>query len=173
MRSVRIVLALVVVLFAAAAVMAQEKETKKPRLNPISLAMMRMERFHTAIESLDLSQEQKDKLKAIHEEFEPKRKEILGKVHEVLTEDQKKALEDAMKSAKDSGKKGMEFFRAVEGAVQLTDEQKEKVGKVAPDLVALHKEAMKKVREVLTADQIKTLEEKMAKGKKGPKKSEG
>jgi hypothetical protein len=67
----------------------------------------------------------------------------------------------------------MEFFRAVEGAAQLTDEQKEKIGKIAPDLAGLNKETMKKVRDVLTPEQLKTLEEKMPKGgKKGAKKSE-
>jgi Spy/CpxP family protein refolding chaperone len=164
-------IALAVVLLAAGAVMAQEK---KARLNPISQAMLRLDRLRTAVESLDLSAEQKEKLKAIHEENAPKLKEILDKVHAVLTDDQKKALEEAMKTAKESGKKGIDFFRAVEGSVQLTDEQKEKIGKIAPDLIALNKETVKKVRDVLTPEQQKAFDEKMPKGgKKGPKKSEG
>jgi len=56
---------------------------------------------------------------------------------------------------------------------ELTDEQKETIGKIAPDLVALNRATIKKVREMLTPEQIKTLEEKMPKGgKKGAKKSE-
>jgi Spy/CpxP family protein refolding chaperone len=171
MKLVRIVLVMAVALAAAATVMAQEKE-KKGRLNPVSRVMLSMERFRTAVESLDLTEDQKEKLKKIHEENGPKLKEILGKVHETLTEEQKKSLEDAMKTAKEAGKKGPEFFRSVEGAVKLTDEQKEKLEKVAPELGELAKETRKKVEEVLTPEQRQKLKDKMAEKKKSRKKSD-
>ena len=45
----------------------------------------------------------------------------------VLTADQKKARDDAVKAAKDAGKKGPEVLRAARAAVKLTDDQKAKM----------------------------------------------
>ncbi len=160
MTRIRVVLAMVGVLLVAGAVMAAE-EKKADRLNPLARAMMRIERFRDAVEQLDLTADQKEKFKAIHEEYAPKMKALMEKIHGVLTEDQKKALEEARKEAKAAGKKGRAMFEACEAAVKPTDEQKEKLAAFAPDVIALHKEAAKKVMEVLTPEQQSKLKEKL------------
>jgi Spy/CpxP family protein refolding chaperone len=169
MSRIRVVLAMVAVLLVATAVMAAEGEKKADKLHPLASAMMRMERFHNALEQLDLSAEQKEKLKTIHEEFGPKMKAVFEKIHEALSEEQRKAAEEAMKTAKAAGKKGRALFAEIEAAVKPTDEQKEKMAKFAPEVVALHKEAAKAVMGVLTPEQQNTLKEKLRPAGKGKK----
>jgi Spy/CpxP family protein refolding chaperone len=167
MTRIRVVLAMVGVLLAAAAVMAAEGEKpKKDKLHPLAQAMLRMERFHEALEQVGLTDEQKEKMKAIHEEFAPKMKELIEKIHGVFTDDQKKALEEARNAAKAAGKKGRAMFEACEAAVKPTDEQKEKLAAAAPEVVALHKEAVKKVMDILTPEQQGKLKEKLHPGGK-------
>ena len=50
---------------------------------------------------------------------------------------------------------------AIEASLKLTDEQKEKMDKLAPQIVALQKEMMKAVRGVLTPEQQEELKAKM------------
>jgi Spy/CpxP family protein refolding chaperone len=161
MTRIRVVLAVVGVLLVARAVVAAEGEKKADKLHPLAQAMMRVERFHNAVEQLDLTADQKDKLKAIHEEFAPKMKELMEKAHAVFTDDQKKALKEARDAAKAAGKKGRAVFEACQAAVKPTDEQKEKLAAFAPEVVALHKEAREKVMNILTAEQQSTLKEKL------------
>jgi len=158
---------MVVALLAATVVMAQEKEKAKgQRMDPFPRAMMRIERFNSALEQLDLSAEQKEKVAKIHEKYGPKMKAVVGKAHEVFSEEQRKASEEAKKAAKAAGKTGRAVFEACEAAVKPTDEQKEKLAKLAPDLVAVHKEAAKEVMGVLTPEQQNRLKEKLRPGGK-------
>jgi Spy/CpxP family protein refolding chaperone len=170
MSRIRVVLAMVVVLLVATAVMAAEGEkAKADKLHPLASAMVRIEKFHNALEQLDLSAEQKEKLKTIHDEFGPKMKAVFEKAHEVLSEDQRKAAEEAMKTAKAAGKKGRAVFEAVEAAVKPTDEQKEKLAKFVPEVLAVHKEAAKAAMGVLTPEQQSKLKEKLRPAGKGKK----
>jgi Spy/CpxP family protein refolding chaperone len=156
-------LAVALVLLIAAAAVAQEKPKKKRRgrLGPTGQAVLRLDRLHTALEELDLTEEQKEELKKLRETLGPKAKEIFGKMQDVLTEEQKSAGEAAMREAKESGKKGRALFEAIEAALKLTDEQKEKMDKIAPDVSALQRQAMKEIRGILTPEQQEKLKEKM------------
>ena len=173
MRCLRVALVLAFGLLAATVVMAQEKEKGKgrTRLSPVGMAMLRIERFHEALEQLGLTDEQKEKIKKIREENAPKLKEIHAKMRDVLTDEQKKTLDEQMKSAKESGKKGRAMIQSVEASLNLTDEQKEKLAKIAPEIRAVHEEAVQKVKEVLTPEQQTKLDESLQ-AKKGRKKSE-
>jgi Spy/CpxP family protein refolding chaperone len=132
--------------------------------------MMRIERFHSALAQLDLSAEQKESLAKIHEKYAPKWQAVSDKAHEALTEEQRKAAEEARKAAKAAGKTGRAVFEACEAAVKPTDEQKEKLAKLAPELLAVHKEAAKEVMGILTPEQQSKLKEKLQPG--GKKKNE-
>jgi Spy/CpxP family protein refolding chaperone len=167
MVRIRVVLAMAVALLAATVVMAQEKEKAKgDRMHPFARAMMRIERFRSTLEELDLSAEQKEKLKKIHEKYGPKIKAVYDKAHEVLTEEQRKAAEEAKKAAKAAGKTGRAVFEACQAAVKPTDEQKEKMAQLAPEIVAVHKEAAKEAMGVLTPEQQNKLKEKLRPARK-------
>jgi len=176
MRSLRIVVVVAMALLVAAVAVAQEKPKergKAARLSSTARALLRFDRLRTAIESLDLTAEQKEKLGKVREEFGPKMKSLYDKLGESLTEDQRKAGEEAMKQAKDAGKKGREFFESLEAALKLTPEQKEKMAKSDPEIAALYKEHLGKVMEVLTPEQQAKVKEKLeVRGKKGGKRGE-
>jgi len=174
MRTVRIVLALVIALSIAAAAVAQEKpkgKGKAARLSPTAQAMLRIDRLREALEGLDLTAEQKEKVGKIREELRPKMKEVFGKLRDILTEEQRNAAEESMKKAKEAGKKGREFLETVESSLKLTDEQKEKMAKLAPEILAVQKEMMKQVMRVLTPEQQAKIKEKMQPGGKKERKS--
>jgi len=108
------------------------------------------------LKGLNLSDEQKAKVKELWKEYQPKFKEAAGGV---LTTEQKKARDDAIKAAKDAGKKGPEVFKAVRAAVKLTDEQKAKMKEA---MKPLRKELHEKVMAILTPEQQGQLKAKMA-----------
>ena len=176
MRTVRTLLVVAVALLIATAAVAQEQPKKKGRrgkLGPTAQAVMRLHRLHEALGELDLTQEQKEELKKLRETLGPKGKEILGKMEDVLTEEQKIAGDEAMREVKESGKKGRALFVAIEAALKLTDEQKEKMDKIAPEVSALQRQAMKEIRGILTPEQQEKLKEKMQPPKrKKPKQDE-
>jgi len=173
MRTVRIVLAMAIALSIATVVIAQEKPKgtgKAGRLSPTAQAMLRIERLREALEGLDLTAEQKEKLGKIREELGPKMKEVFGKLRDILTEEQRSAAEESAKKAKEAGKKGRELFEAVESSIKLTDEQKEKMDKLAPEILAVQKEMVKQLMGVLTPEQQGKIKEKMQPGGKKERK---
>jgi Spy/CpxP family protein refolding chaperone len=167
----------IVVLIAAVALAAEEgkpteKKSKGPRLNPIAATMLRIERIKSAIDGLDLSQDQKDKLGKIKDDFEAKRQTIQDKLADLLTEDQKQAAKEAMDSAKNAGKKGREVYASVEASIKLTDEQKQKMEPIGKELQDMVKESLKQVTDVLTPEQKEKLEKKIGSGARKSKKAE-
>ncbi len=170
MKSLRIASATAIVVLIAAVAMAAEegksKEKKGPRLSPIAQTMLRIDRIKSAVEGLDLSEDQKEKLGKIRDDFETKKDGIQEKLAGVLTEDQKQIAKDTMDSAKQSGKKGREVYQSIEASLKLTDEQKQKMEPIGKELQKLVNDTMKQVMEVLTPDQKEKLQQKMGSGKK-------
>jgi Spy/CpxP family protein refolding chaperone len=179
MRTARILLVVTVaLLIAVPAMAAQEKKKKKARpakLSPTAQVFVRMDRLRTALEEMDLTAEQQEKRKQIREEHGAKMKEVLDKMGDILTEEQKDAAKASAGEAKEAGKKGRAFFVAVEASIKITDEQKEKLDKLAPEFAAYQQKLAKAVRGVLTPEQRKELQEKLRpkrkkKGKPAEKK---
>ena len=179
MRTLKIVLTLLVALAIVAPLAAQEekKEKAKSKRAPRpGYAFLMMETLREAVDKLDLTAEQKEKLKKIRDEQGPKMKEAFGKLRDVLTEEQRNAAEEAMKTAKAAGKKGREALDAVQAAVKLTDEQKEKVAKVETELAKILRGMRKEIQGILTPEQQEKFKELMPSGGsgrgKGKKKAE-
>ncbi|MBC7856375.1 MAG: hypothetical protein IAF94_23335 [Pirellulaceae bacterium] len=78
----------------------------------------------TKLETLDLTSEQKEKIDKILAEQGPKVTAAVEKVNASLTDEQRKARNEAQKSAKAAGKKGKEANDEALTAMKLTDEQK-------------------------------------------------
>jgi Spy/CpxP family protein refolding chaperone len=174
MKCPRIVLTVAAaLLFAAVAVAAEEGKPKEKgkgqRLNPIAESMLRIDRIKSAVEGLDLNEEQKQKLAGVRDEFEAKRQAIHEKLGELLTEDQKRAAQEKLEEAKQSGKMGREVYQSLEAALKLTDEQKQKMEPIGKELQGIVNATLKQVMEVLTPEQKETLQKKIGAGKKGKK----
>ncbi len=179
MKTVRIALCVVVAILLAAPLLAQDqakekaKSGKPPRLGQ---SLLTMERVRSALDQLDLSEEQKEKLKAIREKAGPRMKEVWDKARETLTEEQAGAAGESLKQARDAGKKGAAVIEALLSALKLTDEQKEKLLKVEQESLAAHKEVIKDIVGVLSPEQREKFQAKMRpdrkKGQKPPEKTE-
>lgn len=177
MKNVKIATATTIaVLFAAWAMAAEETKPKAkdkaPRLSSIAQTMLRIDRIKAAIESMDLSEDQKEKLGKIRDDFEVKKQEIQGKLAELLTEEQKQTAKDALDSARQAGKKGREVYQSLEASLKITDEQKQKMEPIGKELQKLVSDTMKQVVEVLTPEQKETLQKKVGLGVKKGKKEE-
>ena len=109
------------------------------------------------LKSLNLTDEQKAKLAELKKEYAPKFKEAAGKLEGILTAEQKKARDEAVKTAKEAGKKPGEVWRAGMEAVKLTDDQKAKLKDARTAMQDLRKEVHEKVMGLLTPEQKEEL----------------
>jgi Spy/CpxP family protein refolding chaperone len=109
---------------------------------------------------ITLSAEQKEEMKNLRERFGKKMADLQAKA--TLTDEQKAAQKEARKQAAADGKKGKELRQAVEGALNLTEEQSSARGQVA----GLRKQIQDSIRDILTEEQRAAL----GKGKGNAKK---
>ena len=79
------------------------------------------------------------------------------KKQEVLTPEQKKAREEAIKAAKAAGKDKKACMEAGEAAAKMTDEQKAKLSDIKKEMGACRKDLKDKVLAVLTPEQQEQL----------------
>lgn len=114
------------------------------------------------LKGLNLADDQKAKLEELKKEYGPKLKDDRQGLESILTADQKKVRDEALKAAKAAGKKPGEAWKEVKEAVKLTDEQKAKLADNRKDMKALHKEIHEKILALLTQeqqDQLKKIRE--------------
>ena len=100
---------------------------------------------------LDLTDGEMAKIGDIRKEFRPKIEQALKQLQGLLSDDQKKAREEALKA----GKKRREVLQAL----NLTGDQKDKVQAVCKDVATLVREEMEQIRDVLSAEQKEKLQE--------------
>jgi Spy/CpxP family protein refolding chaperone len=103
------------------------------------------------LQDLDLTEGEVEKIGEIRKEFRPKIEKALKDLQGLLTDDQKKARQEALAA----GKKRREVLEAL----KLTDEQKEKVQAVCKEVATLVREEMEKIRDVLSAEQKEKLQD--------------
>ena len=114
--------------------------------------------FPDFFKNLNLSDAQKAKLADLRKEYEPKFKANHEKMESILTAEQKKARDEAVKAAIAAGKKGKEIFDAAGAAMKLTDDQKTKMADAWKQAGALFKEFGEKFRAFLTPEQKEKLD---------------
>jgi Spy/CpxP family protein refolding chaperone len=101
------------------------------------------------LKELDLTEGEADQVAQVRREFRPKIEKALEGLRGILTEQQRKAREEALKA----GKSRREVF----AALNLTDDQKQKVEAVCRDVRTLVREELEKVRDVLSEEQRQKL----------------
>lgn len=178
MRTARILLVTAIATLVAVPLTAQETKAKKGpamKVSSAGQAMIRLMKLHAAVEALDLTDQQKEGLKKLQDETGPKMKETLGKLTEILSEEQRKAAGQAAKAAKEAKKSDRQIIVAAEAAAKITDEQKGKTDKVGKEMLALQREIMKKTMGLLSDEQKETVKKAMMpqprkKGAQGGKK---
>jgi Spy/CpxP family protein refolding chaperone len=147
-----------------ATITKEEEEKVRGVLTPAQLQKVqefkeeRKERRHEGLaqriahlKDFDLTEAEVTQIEEIRKEFRPKIEEAMKKFTGVLTEDQKKAREEALKAGKP--------HREVREALNLTGDQKEKLEAAAKDLATQFREEMEKIRGVLSEEQQRQLTE--------------
>lgn len=117
------------------------------------------------VRGLELSDAQKAKLEELKKEQGPKLREAYEKMSSFLTDEQKKAREEAMKAARDAGKSREESREAIEKALKLTDEQKKKQEESRKSMEEMNKNLREKIMAILTPEQQETVKKRMAEGR--------
>jgi Spy/CpxP family protein refolding chaperone len=119
---------------------------------------------------LDLTADQKAKVAELQKEYGPKLREGFQKQQALLTDEQRKAQQEATKAARDAGKSEMEARAAGQAAVNLTDDQKAKRAELQKEMAPLVKEVREKVTALLTPEQQQKLQKSMPQMGGGPGK---
>ena len=103
------------------------------------------------LQDLDLSDAEMDRIAEIRKEYRPRTVKALEGLKGILTEEHRNTREEALKA----GKKRREVL----AALNLTDEQKEKMEAVCKEVGTLVREEMEKIRDVLSEGQKEKLQE--------------
>jgi Spy/CpxP family protein refolding chaperone len=103
------------------------------------------------LKELDLTEAELAKIREIRREYRPKMDEAIRQLENVLTDDQEKAREEALKAGKTR--------REVLQAINLTSAQRAELENTATQLKNLVGNEVEKIRGVLTASQRETLQE--------------
>jgi Spy/CpxP family protein refolding chaperone len=137
----------------------EKKEKGKGKKAPAASA-----RF---LKKIELSDTQKDQVKAIDKEFAGKFASQREERARILTPEQLKAEKEATEKNKTDGTKGPEARKAVEAALNLSDEQKTKLKAWQKSGTELNTQLLEALKKVLTAEQREELPKLNApKGKK-------
>lgn len=135
---------------------AADKEAKKAKQSPV-MALLK---------EAELTDEQKPKVEAVAKTFDPKLQENSQASMDLLTAEQKKARAAIQKKNRDGGVKGKEARAALDAALNLTAEQKEKTAVLTKQRTEILAQLRKELTPILTPEQLKKvpqLAEKKAK----------
>jgi hypothetical protein len=152
----------VALLVTVPALAQEKKKARGGKLSNVAQAIMRMEKLHDTLKTLDLTADQKEQLAKLHQDHGPKMGEFLKKLEGAVTEQQVATAKAAAEKAKEAGKEGRALFAAVEASITLTDEQKENVNKIGEEMLAVQRATMKSVLGVLTDEQKEKVRAAMA-----------
>ena len=155
---------LVVIALVAAPAITAEADKKKKKKKNRARATRVVPRLDKQLNSLELSDEQKVKLKELRASVAPKLAAARKKGR--LSKTQREARSQAQKKAKAEGKKGKAVRAAVAAAAELTEDQKA----AQAEIRKLQGEYRRGVIGLLTAEQIEKSGIKQRKKKKKKKK---
>lgn len=146
---------LVLALVAAVAIPVAAQEAEKPKKKPqAGRAVQAVAAMMKKLEAVDLTAEQKEKIKGIAGEYAPKFKEAQAAVSAIVGPEERKAMAEARKKAQDEGKKGKELQAAVAAAVKLDGAKAEELQKAQAATRELNAGFTAAIREVLTDEQV-------------------
>jgi len=129
----------------------QREKLKEAKEDRKELRAERLAERIAHMDELDLTDAEVAKIADIRKEYHPKIVKAMESLKGILSDDQKKAREEALKD----GKKRKEVIEAL----KLTDEQKEKMEAVGKELRSLVHEELTQMRDVLTEGQKEKLDE--------------
>jgi len=124
---------------------------------------------------IEITDDQKEKIAAIDQQFAEELAALTKARADILTTEQKKAEKEANAANKAGNKTGSEAKKAIDTALNLTDEQKAKMKEWQKSQTEFNGKVVEALKKVLTPEQQEKLPksaESKAKKKKTPKESD-
>jgi acetyl esterase len=150
-----IVLSVTVTLFVVTTVLSQEVRrqdaSRTQQRQPAGFQQV------FTLRGVEFAEEQQAQVEELRKKFTPQLVEIQRKHGGVFTDQQRRARREAFLAARKAGKPGTELREAVDAAIKLTDEQKEKLATIQEERANLSTQIQKELRALLTDDQRKQL----------------
>jgi hypothetical protein len=106
---------------------------------------------------IELSEDQNVAVTVLNQKWAPEFVECRKEASKVLNKDQKKKRAEAVKAARDSGKKGLEFKKAVEEAIGMTPEQVAEQDRLNKKMAKLNKVIRTELYALFTEEQLASL----------------
>ena len=159
---------IVLILFLSSSVISQERRPDTRRIQ-----QRRQVPFQQVFQlpGVEFSEDQRAKADDIREKYMPRLMEIQREHDGILTEDQRRQLRRALQDARDSGKRGKDFRDAVDAALKLTDEQKEKMAANQKARFELTGQIQEELRKLLTEEQRRRLRGPGRRNMSGPRRT--
>ncbi len=148
----RVIFGLSVICFALSALFVADAQAG-PKGGKVAQRVVAFPPVFKLPDAIVLTAEQQTKMDELKTKYSDKLREAAGKVDEIYTNEQRKAMRGARKTAVTEGKKGKQLKAAVEAAVQLSPEQQQKMSDAQKTLTDLQKEVRKQVVGLLTDEQ--------------------
>ena len=126
---------------------AESKEKAKPKVTRGAKATQK------ALNKIEIAADQKEKIAEIDKEFAEAFAALKKARADILTADQKKAEKEANAANKAASKTGAEAKKAVETALNLTDEQKTKLKEWRKSETEFNAKVVEALQKVLTPEQ--------------------
>lgn len=140
----------VLTLIITSTVSAQERRRpQQPQQSPFQQVFR--------LRGVEFTEDQQAQVEEIRKKYTPQLAEIVRKHDSILSEEQRRAHQEAFRAARTAGKRAGELKEAVDAAVKLTDEQKERLAKLQKERSDLFAEIQKELRALLTREQRKQL----------------
>jgi len=109
------------------------------------------------LRGIEFSPSQQAQVAELRKKYTPQLIEIQKNYGGILTDEQRQAQREAFRAARETGKQDAEVRKAVEAAIKLTDEQKEKQAQIQKERAELFAKIQEELRAVLTDEQRKQL----------------
>jgi acetyl esterase/lipase len=109
------------------------------------------------LRGIQFTEDQRAKVGEIRKKYMPKLIELQGRQSKILTEEQRRRLGEALRAAREAGRRGGEFREAVDAELGLTDEQKGEMAAVQKDRGALTAQIQGELRKLLNDEQRRRL----------------
>lgn len=107
------------------------------------------------LRGVEFTEGQQAQVEEIRKKYTPQLAEIVRKHDSILSEEQRRAHQEAFRAAREAGKRARELKEAVDAAVELTDGQKETLAKLQKERADLFAEIQKELSALLTDEQRK------------------
>lgn len=109
------------------------------------------------LRGVEFTEEQQAQVEELRKKYSPQLAEIVRKHDSILSGEQRRAQREAFRAAREAGKRARELKEAVDAAIKLTDDQKERLAKLQKERADLFAEIQKELRTLLTGEQRKQL----------------